>query len=114
LNRGRKGFVQEAGVKWRAAPDVHDDLEPRRRNQMFEDLFRGWTPLILLAVVVLLFGATRLPALARSIGQSRNAFKSEMKKGEQEGAPDAAATPDATKSDSTATTPESTGSKPQS
>jgi len=52
---------------------------------LFDDLFRGWTPLIILAVVVLLFGATRLPALARSIGQSRNAFKAEMKKGQQEG-----------------------------
>jgi sec-independent protein translocase protein TatA len=49
---------------------------------MLDDLFRGWTPIIILAVVVLLFGATRLPALARSLGQSRNAFKSEMKKGE--------------------------------
>ena len=49
---------------------------------MFDDLFRGWTPIIILAVVVLLFGATRLPALARSLGQSRNAFKSELKKGE--------------------------------
>ncbi|HEX4443021.1 MAG TPA: twin-arginine translocase TatA/TatE family subunit [Galbitalea sp.] len=86
---------------------------------MLDDLFRGWTPLILLAVVVLLFGATRLPALARSIGQSRNAFKAEMKKGEQEGAPKNAATSDvaasdATKADSTAATTESTGSKPQS
>jgi len=49
---------------------------------MFDKLFEGWTPIIILAVVVLLFGATRLPALARSIGQSRNAFKAEMKKGE--------------------------------
>jgi sec-independent protein translocase protein TatA len=52
---------------------------------MFDELFRGWTPVIILAVVVLLFGATRLPALARSIGQSRNAFKAEMKKGAEEG-----------------------------
>ena len=81
---------------------------------MLDDLFRGWTPLILLAVVVLLFGATRLPALARSIGQSRNAFKAEMKKGEQEGAPKDAASTEAAKADSTTATTESTGSKPQS
>jgi sec-independent protein translocase protein TatA len=55
---------------------------------MFDDLFRGATPFIILAVVVLLFGATRLPALARSLGQSRNAFKAEMKKGEETGIPD--------------------------
>jgi sec-independent protein translocase protein TatA len=79
---------------------------------MLDDLFRGWTPLILLAVVVLLFGATRLPALARSIGQSRNAFKAEMKKGEQEGAPAASPTSDVAKTDSTAS--ESTGSTPKS
>jgi sec-independent protein translocase protein TatA len=71
---------------------------------LFDDLFRGWTPLIILAVVVLLFGATRLPALARSIGQSRNAFKAEMKKGQQEGIPDATAeSTEAKPSDTTAT-----------
>jgi sec-independent protein translocase protein TatA len=77
---------------------------------MLEDLFRGWTPIIILAVVVLLFGATRLPALARSLGQSRNAFKAEMKKGEAEGVPDASAT----KVDSTSATGDSTNSTPQS
>ena len=76
---------------------------------MLDDLFRGWTPLILLAVVVLLFGATRLPALARSIGQSRNAFKAEMKKGEETGIPETPA-----KADSTPAKSESTDSTPQS
>ena len=45
----------------------------------------GWHIVLLLAIVLLLFGATRLPALARSLGQSMNAFKSEMKKGEESG-----------------------------
>jgi sec-independent protein translocase protein TatA len=31
------------------------------------------------AIVLLLFGATRLPALARSIGQSTKIFREEMK-----------------------------------
>jgi len=39
----------------------------------------GWHFLAILVIVLLLFGATRLPALARSLGQSMNAFKSEMK-----------------------------------
>lgn len=39
----------------------------------------GWHFLIILAIVLLIFGATRLPALARSLGQSANAFKAEMK-----------------------------------
>jgi sec-independent protein translocase protein TatA len=42
----------------------------------------GWHIIAILVIVLLLFGATRLPALARSVGQSMNAFKSEMKKGE--------------------------------
>jgi sec-independent protein translocase protein TatA len=39
----------------------------------------GWHLLILLAVVVLLFGAKRLPDMARAVGQSARIFKSEMK-----------------------------------
>lgn len=40
---------------------------------------QGWHLLIVLAVILLLFGATRLPALARSIGQSTKIFRQEMK-----------------------------------
>jgi len=40
----------------------------------------GWHALIILAVVVLLFGATRLPALAKAVGQSTKIFKSELSK----------------------------------
>ncbi len=39
----------------------------------------GWHFLILAVIVLLLFGATRLPALARSIGQSTKIFREEMK-----------------------------------
>ena len=39
----------------------------------------GWHLLIILAVVLLLFGATRLPALSRSVGQSVRIFRSETK-----------------------------------
>lgn len=46
---------------------------------MFGNAFTGWHALILLAVIVLLFGATKLPALARSVGQSMKIFKNEMK-----------------------------------
>ncbi|MBP5531364.1 MAG: twin-arginine translocase TatA/TatE family subunit [Lentisphaeria bacterium] len=36
----------------------------------------GWTEgLLILAVVLLLFGASRLPALARSLGKAANEFK---------------------------------------
>ena len=40
----------------------------------------GWPHLlILLAVVLLLFGAAKLPALAKSVGQSARVFKGEIK-----------------------------------
>jgi sec-independent protein translocase protein TatA len=45
---------------------------------MFGNL-TGWHLLIILAVVLLLFGATRLPALSKSVGQSVRIFKTEMK-----------------------------------
>ena len=47
---------------------------------MFGNL-TGWHALILLVIVLLLFGATKLPALAKSVGQSAKIFKSEMKTG---------------------------------
>ena len=73
---------------------------------LFDDLFRGWTPIIILLVVVLLFGATRLPALARSIGQSRNAFKAELKKGQESSSAESgtAESTEVTPSDTAATT----------
>jgi sec-independent protein translocase protein TatA len=39
----------------------------------------GWHFLILLAIVLLLFGATKLPALAKSVGQSMKVFRNEIK-----------------------------------
>jgi sec-independent protein translocase protein TatA len=39
----------------------------------------GWEWVILIVVLVLLFGAKRLPDMARSIGQSARVFKGEMK-----------------------------------
>jgi sec-independent protein translocase protein TatA len=39
----------------------------------------GWTGLIVLVVILLLFGAPKLPALAKSLGQSLKIFKSEVR-----------------------------------
>jgi sec-independent protein translocase protein TatA len=45
----------------------------------------GTTEIILIVVVLfLLFGATRLPQLAKSLGQSRKAFKDGMREAEEE------------------------------
>jgi len=40
--------------------------------------------LLIVAVLFLLFGATRLPELAKSLGQSRKAFKDGMREAEEE------------------------------
>jgi sec-independent protein translocase protein TatA len=39
----------------------------------------GWELVIILAVLLLLFGAKKLPDMARSVGQSARVFKGEMK-----------------------------------
>jgi sec-independent protein translocase protein TatA len=39
----------------------------------------GWEFVILVVVVLLLFGAKKLPDMARSVGQSARIFKGEMK-----------------------------------
>ncbi len=45
----------------------------------------GTTELIAIVVVIfLLFGATRLPQLAKSLGQSKRAFKEGLDEGENE------------------------------
>jgi sec-independent protein translocase protein TatA len=58
---------------------------------MFANL-SGWHLLIVLAVVLLIFGAAKLPGLAKSAGQSARIFKGEMKAMKTiDDAPDAAA-----------------------
>ena len=45
----------------------------------------GTTELIAIAVVIfLLFGATRLPQLAKALGQSKRAFKEGLEEGDKE------------------------------
>jgi sec-independent protein translocase protein TatA len=46
---------------------------------MLGDLFTGPHLIIVLVVVLLLFGATKLPALAKAVGQSARIFRSEVK-----------------------------------
>lgn len=40
--------------------------------------------IIILLIIVLLFGATRIPQLARSLGKSVSEFKKGVREGEQE------------------------------
>lgn len=64
--------------------------------------FTGWHALIILVVILLLFGAPKLPALARSLGQSMKILKSEVRSDKDENGTTAA----------DATTADATGSKP--
>lgn len=51
------------------------------------NLFAGPHLWILLIVILLLFGAAKLPALAKSMGQSARIFKGEMKAMKEDGTP---------------------------
>jgi sec-independent protein translocase protein TatA len=51
----------------------------------------GWHLLIILAVILLLFGAPKLPALAKSIGQSMRIFKGEVDELKKDGKDDKSA-----------------------
>ena len=69
----------------------------------------GWHLLVLVLIILLLFGAAKLPALAKSMGQSARVFKGEMKAMKEE---EGASSP--TASDSTvASTPAENGTAPK-
>ncbi|MCS5721866.1 Sec-independent protein translocase subunit TatA [Herbiconiux sp. CPCC 203407] len=57
---------------------------------MFANL-NGWHLVIVLVVILLLFGATRLPALSKSLGQSMRIFRNETKAMKEESAAEKAA-----------------------
>ena len=65
--------------------------------------FTGWHALIILVVILLLFGAPKLPALARRLGQSMKILKSEVRPEKDDAATDATAA-DGTTPGTTATT----------
>lgn len=58
---------------------------------MPSNLFSPMHLLIVLAIILVLFGAAKLPALAKSMGQSARAFKGEMNTMKDEDAERAAA-----------------------
>lgn len=48
---------------------------------------QGWHILIIIVIAILLFGAPKLPGLARSVGQSLRIFKSEVRQMKEENGP---------------------------
>lgn len=61
---------------------MQKSFQPRKREVMF--LREPSHILILLLVVLVLFGAKRLPDSARSLGKSMRIFKSELKEMKQD------------------------------
>ena len=55
----------------------------------------AWHVVLLLAVVILIFGAKRLPDVAKSVGQSMKIFKNEIKDLNKDDVPTTDATPTA-------------------
>jgi sec-independent protein translocase protein TatA len=55
---------------------------------MFANL-NGWHAVIILAVILLLFGAPKIPQLARSLGQSMKILKTEIRDDAKPAAADA-------------------------
>jgi sec-independent protein translocase protein TatA len=51
----------------------------------------GWELIIILLVVLLLFGGSKLPQLAKALGQSKRAFREGMDEAEEEERREAAA-----------------------
>ncbi len=56
----------------------------------------GWHLLIILAIILLIFGAPKLPALAKSIGQSMRIFKGEVDEMKKDGKDESSAGPGST------------------
>lgn len=71
------------------------------------NLFTGPHLWILLIVILLLFGAAKLPALAKSMGQSARIFKGEMKAMKEDDKSE-----DATTVDSTSAAPAASPAQP--
>ncbi|WP_066600270.1 twin-arginine translocase TatA/TatE family subunit [Cryobacterium arcticum] len=54
----------------------------------------GWHAIIILVVILLLFGSTKLPALAKSVGQSMKIFKTEIREAKTPADAETAVEPD--------------------
>ena len=84
---------------------------------MFGNGLTGWHLLIILAVILLLFGAPKLPGLAKSLGQSMRIFRGEVKAMKDDDAAPSSTTPPsdgstAAPTDASVSRPASTSTEP--
>jgi sec-independent protein translocase protein TatA len=76
---------------WKAPIAV---IIPLKRTDMIGDLFDSpWKILIVAVVLIVLFGSTKLPVAARSLGKSMRILKTEMKSFHEDGTEAESATP---------------------
>jgi sec-independent protein translocase protein TatA len=54
-------------------------------NPMLAGIIGGWEILLILAVIILMFGARKLPELARGLGQGVKEFKKATRNDVQDG-----------------------------
>jgi sec-independent protein translocase protein TatA len=73
----------------------------------------GWHLIIILVVVLLLFGASRLPGLAKAVGQSLRIFKAEMKGPDDPKSGQGASTPGDTEKSTQAESENSADTRPK-
>jgi sec-independent protein translocase protein TatA len=61
----------------------HDDDDEKENVEMPN--FGIWEWLVILVIVLVIFGASRLRDIGQGLGGAINAFRSEVKKGKEEG-----------------------------
>jgi sec-independent protein translocase protein TatA len=85
-----EGVLEGPDGRLASDPDNERPAPPDQRNVnlMLGNAFSGWHLVIILVVIVLLFGSTKLPALAKSVGQSMRIFKGEVKTMKEESGSD--------------------------
>ena len=64
-------------------PGIQLNLTPNRSRQEFRMRFGLPEMLVVLFIVLLIFGANRLPGLAKGVGQSIKNFKDAVKEGDE-------------------------------
>ena len=73
---------------------------------IFGNAFTGWHLLVIVLVVLVLFGATKLPVFAKGLGQSIKIFRKEMTEVQDDIAKDRSQRSEAHLDGETVTTPE--------
>jgi len=56
---------------------------PKRGTQMLAEIFSAYDLIIVMVVLLLVFGGTKLPQLARSLGSAQSEFKKGLSEGDK-------------------------------